>query len=887
MVFRGSIGCRFLPSDGAVFLSLLLAACPVVQAASTSAWPAVTREMKPWAINHWLGSAVDETNLTAELTRYQDVGLGGIRIVPIYGAHGYEDDAILYLSPEWFDILKFTVLTARSLDLGVDMSLGSGWCFGGPAITRECGIECIDLYSRGRRLPKRATVLYKGSNAVLATSFSGFQVKRAGPGGTGRMLNPLSAKAMAEHLAAFSAFDDPATVRPGNVCHDSFEYFDAGWSPDFFDQFLRLRGYDLHDHLAALAGEASPDEVARVKHDYRETVSDLIVDAAFTPWVDWSHARHMGTVNQAHGACANLLDFYAIADVPETEMFGRGTRDPLRAGFDSRFREGGRDVLFSKFASSAAHLAGHALVSAETGTWMSEHFCETLEELKALEDLFFLAGVNHVFYHGVCYSPDSAPWPGWCFYASSEINPRNTIWHDLPALNAYLTHCQSLFQTSRPDNDLLLYWPVHDLWDDPSGFEMMFAVGNQDIPASPFGHAAQRLDRTGYAFDYVSDRLLSAPAVTNGTYTTVLVPHCDQIPLPTFNRLLTLAAAGFDVLFVDRIPDDVPGLADLSARRAALVAATASLSFGAAASNGVRVAAVGRGRVLVGPFGALVASSRARRESFKDSFPQLDFVRYRRGTDSLYFLVNSSTNTLAISLPPSATLFNPLTGVISPATSHQPQATSHTLPPAASLFVQLPSLPFLPILPSSPRSSLPCAARGAPAASHQPPATSQFPVSAPWHLEFLSGGPVLPAATNLTCLVSWTSFRGDYACFAGTARYTATFDLPHARFNALSLGVVKNSARVHLNGVDLGTVFMLPYRLVLPGGVLREKGNRLEIEVTNLAANRIRDLDRRHVRWKYFDDLNIVSIDYANFDASHWPILPSGLLGPITFEEVP
>ena len=64
------------------------------------------------------------------------------------------------------------------------------------------------------------------------------------------------------------------------------------------------------------------------------------------------------------------------------------------------------------------------------GTWMAEHFCETLEELKCLVDLLLLSGVNHVFYHGCCYSPDDAAWPGWVFYASTEMNPRNPIWHD-------------------------------------------------------------------------------------------------------------------------------------------------------------------------------------------------------------------------------------------------------------------------------------------------------------------------------------------------------------------------------------------------------------------------------------------------------------------------
>ncbi len=53
------------------------------------------------------------------------------------------------------------------------------------------------------------------------------------------------------------------------------------------------------------------------------------------------------------------------------------------------------------------------------------------------------------------------------------------------------------------------------------------------------------------------------------------------------------------------------------------------------------------------------------------------------------------------------------------------------------------------------------------------------------------------------------------------------------------------------------------------------------MEVTNLAANRIADLDRRKVPWKQFHEINFVNIDYKLFDASGWPALDSGLLGPV------
>jgi hypothetical protein len=65
------------------------------------------------------------------------------------------------------------------------------------------------------------------------------------------------------------------------------------------------------------------------------------------------------------------------------------------------------------------------------------------------------------------------------------------------------------------------------------------------------------------------------------------------------------------------------------------------------------------------------------------------------------------------------------------------------------------------------------------------------------------------------------------------------------------------------------------------GGSLKPRGNVLEIDVTNLPANRIRDLDLRKVDWKIMRDANIVTLHYKPFDASQWAVAPSGLLGPV------
>ena len=97
----------------------------------------------------------------------------------------------------------------------------------------------------------------------------------------------------------------------------------------------------------------------------------------------------------------------------------------------------------------------------------------------------------------------------------------------------------------------------------------------------------------------------------------------------------------------------------------------------------------------------------------------------------------------------------------------------------------------------------------------------------------------------------------------------------------LDLGDVRESARVTVNGQVVGTSWSLPHRLRV-GDALQPGTNVLEIDVTNLGANRIRDLDKRGVEWRIMHEINFVNIRYKPFDASDWDLTPSGLLSPIT-----
>ena len=834
------------------------------------AWPAHAREAKPWTYWWWMASAVDPANLTRELERYRDAGLGGVHIIPIYGAKGFEDRYIEYLSPKWMEMLRHTVTEARRLGLDVDMTTGSGWCMGGPdvsdtdanavpvvktsnvvggaKIARESAQARVAFSDDGKviELPDEEWTAPAGNWRVFSISQkpSGQKVKRAGPGGAGHMLNLFYPDAMERHLRkftdAFSKYDGP---KPRAMYHDSYEYR-SEWSPDFFAQFEKRRGYRLQAELPALFGKEDTDRAARVKSDYRETASDLMIEDSLPQWVKWSHDRGFITRNEAHGSPGNLLDLYAVADVPETEMFHLD-----------------RNILVSKMASSAAHVTGKKLVSAETGTWLAEHFTETLGGMKGLVDELFVSGVNHVFFHGTCYSPDEAPWPGWVFYASTEMNPRNAIWRDLPGLARYIERCQSTLQAGRPANDILLYWPIHDTWNDAKGMVQPMTVHARSwLEDMPFGKTAALIWQRGFTFDYASDRQLADAkfaggkiATIGGTYRAIVVPACEHMPPATLKHLLTLAAAGAMIVFDGHLPKDVPGWADLEKRRAQFSETLARLKQGA--------------HVIVGDIEPALAGTGIAREPLVDH--GLLFIRRAFDGGHTYFIANRSDKPVDDWLPlavPAASI-----AIMDPMNGHAGFAAVRgsefrlQLQPGESLIVRAFNEPQA----------------GSPAWPYWETNGPTVELMGTWDVKFTSGGPDLPKPFQTTRLDSWTTLAGEEGQhFAGSALYTLVFDAPVGPGKwELDLGQVAQSARVRLNGRDLGTLLLAPFRVAVDE--LKPLKNVLEVEVTNTSANRLRDLDRRGVQWKNFQDIAVVNLDYKPLNAADWPLTDSGLIGPV------
>ena len=615
------------------------------------------------------------------------------------------------------------------------------------------------------------------------------------------------------------AFERTKTPYPHTFFNDSYEVEAGTWTPTLLDEFEKRRGYKLENHFPELLAYES-----KVLSDYRETLGDLLLENFTRQWTAWAHKHGAITRNQAHGSPANLIDCYAAVDIPEIEGFGlsnfgiKGLRqDP------GKTRKNDSDFSMLKYAPSAAHICGKPYTSSETFTWLTEHFRTSLSQLKPDIDLMFCAGVNHMFFHGTCYSPKDDKWPGWKFYASIDMSPTNSIWRDAPFFMDYVTRCQSFLQMGQPDNDFLVYLPVRDMWKKNTGkLLMQFSIHAMGQLAPEFIKSILAIEKAGYDCDYISDQLL-AKVRNDG------------------NRLITEAGTSYKAIVIPTGTTITPQLNKILERLSPMVI------YGENEADMARF---------------------AQPELMKSALG-LKAIRRKNDNGYHYFIANLTPNDVdedvTIAVPfEDALWFNPLNGDIARCNHDENNKVSIHLKSGESMILQL----FDKDLHAN-TSSLDKRSESA-----------EINISGPWTLSFIESSRNTNISYRIDTLQTWEKLDDETRTLMGTGVYTTTFKLSKKELGdgqwSIDLGDVRESARVFINGQFIGCAWSVPFILDTKGA-LKVGNNELCIEVTNLPANRIANLDRQGVKWRKMEEINVVDINYKKTTYDQWEPMPSGL----------
>ena len=905
-----------------IFSAMLMMA--VGMHGQTTNWIDIPQEAKPYTRWWWLGSAVDEKGLDYNLSEYAKAGIGGVEITPIYGVVGNEQNEKNFLGADWMSMLRYTIEKGDQSGIETNMSTGTGWPFGGPdvplrqaackAIIQQYDISgeaqtvnitctdkkqkerpqlgCVTCFEDGQSPVELTNDVLKDGNALRVNVPAGKSgqsrklivlyigrtqqaVKRAAPGGEGYVIDHFDYEAVKSYLAGFdTAFLRYHTPYPHTFFNDSYEVYGADWTPKLFEEFEDRRGYRLQQKLNLFVQDNAErtDEAKRVMSDYRETLSDLLLENFTEQWTSWAHKNGAITRNQAHGSPANLIDLYAAVDIPECEGFGlsefgiKGLRkDP---GFT---KKNDSEISMLKYASSGAHISGKKYTSSETFTWLTEHFRTSLSQCKPDLDLMFLSGINHVFFHGSCYSPKDAEWPGWRFYASVDMTPANPQWNAMPSFSEYIQRCQAFLQWGHPDNDFLVYLPFHDMIYDQPGTVAQFAIHDMGKRAPKFVKTIQTIIKSGYDVDYISDRYInSASPSADGIalkagvkYDAILIPDVQFMPVQTLQHLLSLAQGGCKVVFVNAYPESVPGIGRQLA--------------GEQAEFDRVLAALKDCSVLAKDYDQALLACGGRKENMRNELG-VSCIRRSNTYGHHYFISNlqgkdvDAMITLGVDFE-AAMIYNPLTGEIGKAQTD-----------GKKVRLQLASGESLILRTFTDEKNVPggsCEDEGINGRSYTYYDTSTGSISLQgWTLTFPEAAPkAISKSYKMEEAKAWTTLGdADLNQTMATGCYSTTVKLKTeaGKRYVLDLGDVRESARVVVNGQDCGTLFCVPFRVDITKQLKKGK-NTIDLYVTNLPANRISQMDREGKEWRIFKEINVVDLNYKKNKYDTWEVMPSGL----------
>jgi len=284
----------------------------------------------------------------------------------------------------------------------------------------------------------------EGKHVIYAlVRFDSFAcVINGAPGAAGSILNHMDAAAVRGYLDrmadAIEAKTGPLSKHLRAFFVDSMELEGNNWTSDFAEEFLRRRGYDLMPWLpftmfkvgrlgnvesyefGAKKGEDFQDKVNRVRFDFELTKAELLQERYVATYTAWCREKGVKSRAQAYGRGFFQLEPSMEHDIPEGESW---TTNYLKHRLgeemgDEDYRRGRGYTMINKYVSSAAHLTGKRLVSAEEMTNTYKVFTTSLEFLKVGSDMSAISGTTHSIWHGFNYSPAEAEFPGWVQYGS-------------------------------------------------------------------------------------------------------------------------------------------------------------------------------------------------------------------------------------------------------------------------------------------------------------------------------------------------------------------------------------------------------------------------------------------------------------------------------------
>lgn len=687
----------------------------------------------------------------------------------------------------------------------------------------------------------------------LGYSLTGKTNHPASSEGTGLEVDKLNREHVKSYLDAYlQEYEDtvgaPMIGRRG-LQYMLIESWEAGvqnWTEDMLKEFERRRGYDMRPWLPVLTGRVVESEEAsdRLLWDFRRTIADLVVDEHYGQIADSLRRRGMGLYSEGHENSRKFvgdgMEVKKYSDVPMAAAWASSSAIQTPSTSDADIRE----------SASVAHIYGQNLVAAESFTANGNPYGFAPEALKPLADRMLAEGVNRFVIHTSVHQPNDTLGPGIGVGPYGQWFTRHETWAEqAKPWVTYLARSSYLMQQGRAVADVAYFY------GEDTNITTMYRWGLPDIPA-------------GYNFDFVNaDALTNMLSVKDGKLVTpsgmeysvlAIDPRVRRMSLPVVRKISELVSLG--AIVVGPKPLATPSLSDdVSAFKTIVDSLWEEAS--AARPQGV-------GRVFVDKSIAEVLSSIRISPDFSyTGNARLRYARRTFGQGDIYFISNADENARVIQasfrvagkIPE---LWRADTGAIEPL-SYRIEENRTVVPlklqPHDAVFVVFRQ-------PTTVRSRV----------VPEYEAKLLTVLEGPWDVRFPPNRGA-PAHARFEKLQSWTeSSDAGVKYFSGTASYSKNITVRRDWLDSrlqLDLGAVKNIAEVIVNGRSIGVVWKAPFTVDITKE-LKAGDNRIEVRVTNLWPNRLIGDKQPAAR-------QIAHAVYDPFGPDS-PLLPSGLLGPVT-----
>lgn len=697
--------------------------------------------------------------------------------------------------------------------------------------------------------PRGNWVIYR-----FGTSLFGSRNGPASPEATGLEVDKMDREAVHKYIEHY--IDLYRDASGGNIGKrgiqylliDSYEPGKATWTLQMPAQFERRRGYSIYPWLPVLTGVivGSVEQSEQFLYDYRQTIGELMDESLYAEVADAAHRHGMKIYIESHEngrqMLADGISVKAKGDIPMGAMWAEKRAD--LSMYECDLRE----------TSSTAHIYGKKYVAGESFTADGRHeMCYTFYpgNLKPIADYMMSCGLNRFIIHESAHQPVDDRKPGLALAIYGQWFNRHETWAEQArSWTDYLGRSSYMMQQGKYVADIAYYY------------------GGDNSVNGRFAHNHPAIPR-GYNFDYVNPGALMDVFGYDGQKLTtkagmsyrllVIDRQVTRMTVDELKAIARLAKAGAPIC--GKRPTIQPNLKGDDAEWHRLVAEIWD-------SNRANVMENLSMEEALAKTGVAADFSFVAADKDKATPDSIRWMHRRTADSEIYWVAN------AIDQPKRITASFNVTGkkpMLWNAENASIKPVGYTMADGrTSIDLDLDPYGALFIVFTEPTDEKHLAISHA---EEQEVMT----LDNDWHVYF-GGVQDTPESIEMPTLRSLTeSDDAQIRYFSGTAVYTRDFDVKGYNKRAtyrLDLGGVGCMAEVYLNGQMLGTLWKAPYAIDITPA-LKKKGNKLEVRVTNLWANRVigdkqPDKKKRYA-WASYNNA---------FRASSKP-LPAGLLGGV------